>query len=159
MTVDILLLREYSVADLKLWQSIRTIYQAVLREGHILSVARLCNEKITFSQYSNLLALSRNGQMQMSTLGENMLVTPANVTGLVDRMEKKEYVGRRTDEKDHRLYVVDETKNGSRILWRVSSRFRQYAGSLGMTLTPEKLDSNLTALRKVIAELEELTEL
>jgi DNA-binding MarR family transcriptional regulator len=148
-------LSEYSNSDPELWRSIRTIYRSVLKRLN----ARLRKEKITFSQYSVLLALSRNGPMQMNKLSEHMLVAPANVTGLVDRMEKKGYVRRRKDEKDRRLYVIEETEEGSRIFKRISSRFRQYAGSLGKTLTPGELDSALAALRKVRTELEELGEL
>jgi DNA-binding MarR family transcriptional regulator len=142
-------------SELELWQSIRTIYRTVLKRLN----ARLSKEKITFSQYSVLLALSRNGPMQMNKLGEHMLVAPANVTGLVDRMEKKGYVKRRRDEHDRRLYVIEPTQMGSQIFKRISSRFRQYAGSLGKTLTPEELNSTTSALRKVRRELEELAEL
>ena len=146
---------ESSGSDLELWQSIRTIYRTVLKRLN----ERLGKERNTFSQYSVLLALSRNGPMQMNKLGEHMLVAPANVTGLVDRMEKKGYVRRRRDEKDRRLYIIEATEEGSRIFRRISSRFRQYAGSLGLSLTPEELGSALAALRKVMAELEELSEL
>ena len=144
-----------SDSDIELWQSIRTIYRAVLKRLN----ARLRRERITFSQYSVLLALSRNGPMQMSKLGEHMLVAPANVTGLVDRMEKKGYVRRRKDEKDRRLYVIEQTERGSLIFTSISGRFRQYAGSLGSSLNHDELESTLAALRKVRAEVQEPAEL
>jgi DNA-binding MarR family transcriptional regulator len=144
-----------SDSEIELWQSIRTIYREVLKRLN----ARLRKERITFSQYSVLLALSRNGPMQMNKLGEHMLVAPANVTGLVDRMEKKGYVRRTRDEKDRRLYVIEATEKGSRIFASISGRFRQYAGSLGSTLTRAELDSTLAALRKVRAEVKEPAEL
>ena len=142
-------------SEIELWQSIRTIYRAVLNRLN----ARLRKERITFSQYSVLLALSRNGPMQMSKLGENMLVAPANVTGLVDRMEKKGYVRRRRGVKDRRLYVIESTEKGSRIFRSISSRFMLYAGSLGSTLTRAELNSTLAALRKVKAEVREPAEI
>jgi len=74
-----------SDSDFELWQNIRDIYRAALKRLN----AKLRKERITFSQYSVLLALSRNGPMQMNKLSEHMLVAPANVTGLVDRMERK----------------------------------------------------------------------
>ena len=141
--------------ELELWQNIRNIYRTVLKRLN----ARLQKESITFSQYSVLLALSRNGPMQMSKLGEHMLVAPANVTGLIDRMENKGYVRRRKDKNDRRLYLIEQTEEGERIFRHISGRFRQYAGSLGSTLTARELDSALLALRKVTAELEERKEL
>lgn len=144
-----------SNSDFELWQNIRDIYRAALKRLN----AKLRKERITFSQYSVLLALSRKGPMQMNKLGEHMLVAPANVTGLVDRMEKKGYVRRRKDEKDRRLYVIEATEKGSRIFKDISRRFRQYAGGLGATLTREERESTLAALRKVRAEVEKPAEI
>jgi MarR family transcriptional regulator, 2-MHQ and catechol-resistance regulon repressor len=148
-------LSEPSDSDFELWQSIRNIYRTALKRLN----AKLRKERITFSQYNVLLALSRKGPMQMSKLGEHMLVAPANVTGLVDRMEKKGYVRRRRDERDRRLYVIGTTEKGSRIFKNISSRFRQYTGNLGSTLTREERDSTLAALRKVSDEMEKPAEL
>ena len=144
-----------SDSDFELWQNIRDIYRAALKRLN----AKLRKERITFSQYSVLLALSRNGPMQMNKLSEHMLVAPANVTGLVDRMERKGFVRRRRDERDRRLYVIEETAKGSRIFQGISSRFRQYTGNLGSTLTPQEKDSILVALRKVRAEVDRPAEL
>lgn len=144
-----------SGSDFELWQNIRDIYRTALKRLN----AKLRKERITFSQYSVLLALSRSGPMQMNKLSEHMLVAPANVTGLVDRMEKKGYVRRKRDERDRRLYVIEETERGSRIFKSISSRFRQYAGNLGSTLTREERDSTLAALRKVRMEVEKPAEL
>jgi len=148
-------LTERADTDLELWTNIRTIYRSVLKRLN----ARLRKERITFSQYSVLLALSRNGPMQMNKLSEQMLVAPANVTGLVDRMEKKGYVTRQRDEKDRRLYVIDWTPDGEKMFRRISSRFTQYAGSLGQTLSVAERKSTVSGLRRVRKELEEPVEL
>ena len=144
-----------SGSDFELWQNIRDIYRAALKRLN----AKLRKERITFSQYSVLLALSRSGPMQMNKLSEHMLVAPANVTGLVDRMERKGYVRRKRDERDRRLYVIEMTERGSRVFKSISSRFRQYAGNLGSTLTREERDSTLAGLRKVKMEVEKPAEL
>lgn len=144
-----------SDSDFELWQNIRDIYRVALKRLN----ARLRKERITFSQYSVLLALSRSGPVQMNKLSEHMLVAPANVTGLVDRMERKGYVRRKRNEKDRRLYMIEETEKGSRIFKSISSRFRQYAGNLGSTLTQEERVSTLAALRKVRMEVEKPAEL
>jgi DNA-binding MarR family transcriptional regulator len=74
-------------------------------------------------------------------------------------MEKKGYVKRKRDERDRRLYVIEETEKGSRIFKSISSRFRQYTGNLGSTLTREERDYTLAALRKVRMEVEKPAEL
>ena len=109
----------------------------------------MVKEHITFPQYNVLLAISRNGPMPMSRLGDHMLVAPANVTGLVDRMESKGYVRRRRDRRDRRLYVIELTPTGSKVFKSISSRFAQYAAGLSLDLSRDELETALAALRKV----------
>lgn len=142
-------------ADLELWQNIRTVYRTVLKKLN----ARLSKQKITFPQYNVLLVLSESGPIPMNELGERMLVAAANVTGLVDRMERNGYVRRRRDEKDRRLYVIEPTLKGTRIFRSISKRFRHYVGGLGSTLSQMEFAATLEGLRKVRAEAEEPAEL
>jgi MarR family transcriptional regulator, 2-MHQ and catechol-resistance regulon repressor len=147
--------RHQAETSMELWQSIRTIYRSALKRLN----ARLAKERITFPQYSVLLALSRSGPMQMNRLGEHMLVAPANVTGLVDRMDKKGFVRRRRDPKDRRLYVIEPTETGAKIFKSISSRFTHYAGGLGSDLTPEELATTLSALKKVRQKVQARAEI
>lgn len=140
---------------LELWNEIRDIYRTALKRLN----AKLASERITFSQYSVLLALGRSGPMQMNELGEHMLVAPANVTGLVDRVERKGYVRRRRDPEDRRLWVIELTDSGARVYKSISSRFRQYAGGLGSSLSPEELAATISALAKVKERVKEPAEL
>lgn len=141
--------------NMELWQSIRTIYRAALKRLN----SRLAREKITFSQYSVLLALSRNGPMQMNRLSEHMLVAPANVTGLVDRMAKKGYVRRKRDSSDRRLFVIEQTETGAKVFKSISGRFSQYAKGLALDLTNEELEVTLNALKKVTQRVEAKAEI
>ena len=140
---------------LELWQTIRTIYRAALKKLN----ARLVKEHITFPQYNVLLAISREGPMPMSTLSEHMLVAPANVTGLVDRMESKGYVRRRRDPRDRRLYLIEFTPAGARLFKNISTRFTQYAASLSSDLSSDELTAALAALGKVRDRVTEKVEI
>ena len=121
--------------------------------------ARLDKEGITFPQYNVLLEISRNGPLPMSRLGDLMLVAPANVTGLVDRMELKGYEVRKRGSKDRRLWVVEMTPEGTRIFKGISARFRQYTGSLGSELAADELSSTLSALKRIRERMERAPEL
>ena len=134
----------------ELWRSVRGIYRTVLRRLN----ARLDEEQITFPQYNVLLEISRNGPLPMRRLGDLMLVAPANVTGLVDRMERKGYVIRKRDKADRRLYLIEMTSEGGRKFKGISIRFRQYTRSLGSGLTEGELADTLSALRKIMKKAE-----
>lgn len=116
-------------------------------------------EHITFPQYNVLLEISRNGPLPMSRLGDLMLVAPANVTGLVDRMELKGYVVRKRDRKDRRLWVIEMTPEGKRTLKGISGRFRQYTGNLSSDVGREQLGSTLAILRRIKERVEETPDL
>jgi len=148
------MLREDEPAP-ELWGLVRSIYRIALKRLN----ARLAEEKITFSQYSVLFALARNGPMQMSKLGEHMLVAPANVTGLVDRMEKKGYVRRTRRPNDRRAIVIEATELGDATFRRIFGRFRAYVNSIGEGLTDPEMRSTVVALRKMMAQVESTKEI
>ena len=139
----------------ELWQAIRDIYRTALKRLN----ARLEKERITFPQYNVLLEISRSGPLPMSRLGDRMLVAPANVTGLIDRMESKGYARRVRDPKDRRLLVVEMTPEGRRVFRGISSRFREYTGSLGSELSKEELAAALAALKRIRSRVERTPEL
>ena len=67
----------------------------------------------------NLLMLLRHGPeqgMQLHDLGELMLVSRANITGLIDHLEQKEYVTRVVDWQDRRARFARITKRGEELL-------------------------------------------
>ncbi len=141
--------------EFQLWQNVRGIYRTALKRLN----SRLGEEGLTYPQYSVLLAIGQNGPMQMNRLGDFMLVAPANVTGLVDRLEKRGYVRRKRQTRDRRLYVIFLTAKGEEVYGNVSTRFRQYARSLSSTLSEAELEDALNALRKVRRRVDEVKEL
>jgi MarR family 2-MHQ and catechol resistance regulon transcriptional repressor len=69
----------------------------------------------------NLLMLLRHGPlegMQLHDLGDLMLVSRANITGLIDHLEQKEYVNRVVDRHDRRARLARITNKGGELLDR-----------------------------------------
>src|ERR1700722_8905564 len=63
----------------------------------------------------NILMLLRHGPpegMQLHDLGDLLLVSRANITGLIDHLEQKEYVTRAVDPSDRRARFARITKKG-----------------------------------------------
>ncbi|HMF57819.1 MAG TPA: MarR family transcriptional regulator [Pyrinomonadaceae bacterium] len=73
---------------------------------------------LSLGAFNVLTILSRYGKegCQMSELGELLLVSRANVTGLVDYLVKKNLVERTEDARDRRVRMVRLTKGGQSIL-------------------------------------------
>jgi MarR family 2-MHQ and catechol resistance regulon transcriptional repressor len=69
----------------------------------------------------NILMLLRNGPpegMQLHDLGALLLVSRANITGLIDHLEEKDYVQRVVDQSDRRVRLARITKKGELLLDR-----------------------------------------
>jgi MarR family 2-MHQ and catechol resistance regulon transcriptional repressor len=73
---------------------------------------------LTGSTFNVLMFLdsSPEERIPMSTLSENLLVSRANITGLVDSLEKREYVLRKPDTSDRRVVHAEITHKGRRVL-------------------------------------------
>ena len=67
----------------------------------------------------NILMLLRHGPpegMQLHDLGDLLLVSRANITGLIDHLEQKEYVTRTIDPSDRRARFAQITGKGIELL-------------------------------------------
>lgn len=81
-------------------------------------VRKIERHGISPGAFNVLMILSRfdDEGCQMSELGELLLVTRANITGLVDCLVAKNYVARSEDARDRRVRLVRLTKEGHEFL-------------------------------------------
>ncbi len=93
---------------------------ALLRADH--EVIKACNRVyrrfgVTYHQFQILRILQDADQpVSQGTIGEHLLVSRANLSGLVDRMGKAGLLRRRTSRKDRRVVRVDLTDRGREVL-------------------------------------------
>ena len=76
---------------------------------------------LTQQQWVVLAAIARGGPegVPLSALGRNLLVTKANVTGMVDRLERDGYLTREAHPTDRRVTRARLTPKGRRFLDQV----------------------------------------
>ena len=75
---------------------------------------------LTEAQYNVLIVLKLEGRaLTQIEIGERLVTSRANMTSLLDKLEKKEYVRRETVKGDRRVYEVHLTEQGKRILEKV----------------------------------------
>jgi len=72
--------------------------------------------ELTPPQFGVLEALAHLGPMKMCDLGCKLLMSGANVTGVVDRLEKKGWVRRVVDAGDRRTFLIHLTEEGSKLI-------------------------------------------
>lgn len=111
---------------------------------------------LTAAQFNTLLVLYSAGidGMRMSEIGRKLVVTKANVTGLIDRLERQGLVARAT-EQDRRATAVRLTPEGDRIVRKVGPALANLLADLTACLSASQKQSLvelLTALRRGLRE-------
>jgi DNA-binding MarR family transcriptional regulator len=70
---------------------------------------------LTGPQSSVLRTLMKEGQLSSASLSRRLYVTPSNITGIIDRLEKKGLVERIKKQGDRRVALITLTKSGSEL--------------------------------------------
>jgi DNA-binding MarR family transcriptional regulator len=85
----------------------------VLRERTLDSWVQL---SLTIPQLKSLFYISRHGKVNLSGLASGIRVTPANVTGIVDRLAGQGLLTRIPDLNDRRITWLRVTEKGEALL-------------------------------------------
>jgi MarR family transcriptional regulator, 2-MHQ and catechol-resistance regulon repressor len=104
----------------------------------------------------NILMLLRHGQPQgmlLHDLGELLLVSRANITGLIDHLEEKGYVTRVVDVHDRRARFAQLTKEGAELLDKFVPVHYKQMTELLKDLTKEEKKSLISLLKKTRGSL------
>ncbi len=111
----------------------------------------LKNERLTISQFGVLEALYHLGPMCQRDLAKKILKTTANLTTVIDNLEKRHLVKRERNEDDRRYYNVVLMENGEKLMKEIfpdhSNRIVQ-----AMTKLTKNEQEQLGMLCKKLAE-------
>ncbi len=116
--------------------------------------ADLRQQHLTSSQLNALLVLRAAGSegLLMGEIGEKLVVTKSNVTGLVDRLERDGLVVR-AEHRDRRATVVRLTEAGAELLERAAPRHAELLAELTGCLIGEEKQTLVRLLTKLRREL------
>jgi DNA-binding MarR family transcriptional regulator len=115
--------------------------------------ASAAKEEITLPQFSVLGVLARAGPVPMSRLSTELRVTPPNITGVVDRLEKKELVKRLASPGDRRKKEIRLTAKGESVYERVRKGYSESIQKSLDALTREEQEILAKLLRKLRNEI------
>jgi DNA-binding MarR family transcriptional regulator len=91
--------------------SIRRLVRAVYLDSQ--KISKRCG--LTGPQSAVIRNLYNNGPMSSADLSRNLFVTPSNITGIIDRLEKKQLVERIKKEGDRRVALITLTVGGNEL--------------------------------------------
>jgi DNA-binding MarR family transcriptional regulator len=105
-----------------------------------------------------LTVLEAHGPLSMTKLADELDVSVASLTGIVDRMEGRGIVERRREPDDRRVVLVHPTDAGRAVFSELAAERRRYLEPLLDRMTDGELESFLVgwrALRRVRSEMAE----
>ncbi len=106
----------------------------------------------------NVLALlchqaEPEGGISQAQLGEMMLVNRANITSLIDRMEKARLAVRTAAAGDRRYNIIKMTDKGKKLFAKVEPMYVNQIGEVMAPLTTAETKKLITILEKVRSKL------
>ena len=126
--------------------SIRQLYRAVYQDSSNMSR----RFGLTPSQSGVLRILVKNGPQSSAELSRALFVTPSNITGIIDRLEKKALVVRNPKKGDRRVCLITLTAEGTQISLELPDPIEEkLIGGLAEML-PEEVQNLNASLKQIV---------
>jgi MarR family transcriptional regulator for hemolysin len=109
--------------------------------------------ELTLEQFQTLKILSSDTGLTQRQLGQQTNKNPANMTRILDRLELKSLLARRTDPNDRRVYLVYLTDRGQSLLDDVMGVFELFSVRLHKGITTEMQQMARKVLRIMAANI------
>ncbi|HZQ37726.1 MAG TPA: MarR family transcriptional regulator [Dehalococcoidia bacterium] len=100
------------VSDTDLIERLSTVLYGLLVAG----AERWAHADLTMPQLKVLLILGERGSARVSWLAEQMAVSPPNITGILDRLERRGWITRTADRVDRRVVRVVLSDAGREVI-------------------------------------------
>ena len=97
---------------------------------------------LTFARYEGLVLLlfSRRGTLPLGIMGQRLMIHPASVTNIIDRLENQGLVRRRPHPTDGRTTLAEITEEGRRLATEATAAVNDVAFGLGGLSGPDTED-------------------
>ncbi len=110
---------------------------------------------LSYPKFNALMQLRNAGEsgLSLSELGERMLVSRANITGLIDRLERDGLVTREIDPRDRRVFRARLTPKSMHLLDNLLPLHAQFARDAMSGLSSEEKEQLIGLLQKLFHSL------
>jgi len=135
----------YTIRTKEIVYSIRRLMQA--GEHYTKELNKIYN--VSAAQINCLLALHENGPLPPSQIAKHVMVNSSTITGIIDRLEKKNLVKRLRISKDRRVITVELTKNGKILAENAPPPIQQKIIDGLNQLSPSEIEQTSLTLKRL----------
>lgn len=114
--------------------------------------------KISYTKFNVLVLLYKGPSegMMLSDIGNQMLVTKSNITGLIDRLEKQGLIRRVRHREDRRKILAVITPKGAEFTEKIIAKYKVWVKTVMKILDEKEKDELISVLQKLQKGLAEL---
>lgn len=138
---------EKSKMALELWEKLSKAYDKVKR----VQAKQMFENKLTAPQFGVLEILNKIGSVPLKKISEEMMVTGANITCVVDNLEKEGFVKRIPSKEDRRVILAELTPAGKSKIESLMPTYVENISSVTSSLT----DNEQRELSKLLTKLQQ----
>jgi MarR family 2-MHQ and catechol resistance regulon transcriptional repressor len=107
-------------------------------------------ENITLPQFISMEILYRNGSVSLKTIASEYMVTGANITCIIDNLEKEEMVQRTYSKEDRRVILAGLTKKGKEKIESILPEYEKILVTFFSGLSVEEQKALIKILNKLL---------
>jgi DNA-binding MarR family transcriptional regulator len=130
-------------------ESLADALMTIARQLRERSAETLAPWDITPAHLRALRTLARHGTMRLSELSDRLQIAPRTATEVVDALQARDLVRRRTDPGDRRAILVEVTERGAGVLTEIRATRGAEAGRIFGRLSP----AERAELARILSEL------
>ena len=124
-----------------------------LVKGKLVNAAEIDTE-ITEVQFMVGMVLIHYGSINMSDLAASIGISLPTLTGIIERMVKRELVAREKDDNDRRMVKVKLTSKGTKIIKKSHDQKREHLRPMITLLDTDDRKSLLRILETLVSEIQ-----
>lgn len=132
---------------LELWDRISKAYD----KGRKAQVKQMYGEKLTAPQFGVLEVLAKSGPIPLKRISEELMVTGANITCVVDNLEKENFVKRVHSKEDRRVILAELTPEGKEKINSIMPEYIQNMSTQLNALSADEQKSLINLLDKLVS--------
>lgn len=131
--------------SIEVWRELENTFESI-EKSHTKRVKHL---KLTGPQFSVLEVLKAEGKMPLRDIGKSLNVTGANITCVMDNLQKRNYAIRIPSKEDRRIINAELTSEGKRIIEEYTPEYAQSISGELKNLSDDEKKSLLDLLTKI----------
>ncbi len=123
-------MNEVSTSSVVIWEKLSKAYDKMRR----VQSKQMYGQNLTAPQFGVMEVLNRLGSVPLKKVSEELMVTGANITCVVDNLEKEGFVKRIPSKEDRRVILAELTPSGKEKLDQIMPQYIQNMSAITAVL-------------------------